>query len=213
MKYLIGDNLSFGYSRDFVLENVSVTVKSSQITALLGPSGSGKTTLVWLLAGLLKPDAGRVLLADNSDPTDPAARPFDHESPRIGMTFQQSALWEHLTVEQHLQLVLAGQKLPRPQRQRRINRMLSRLEIESLQKSRPAQLSGGQRQRVSIARALVVEPQWVFLDEPLAHLDKSNRQSFFDLLREILTETDAGVLLATHHADDAMNLANDVINL
>ena len=213
MKYLLGDNLSFGYSREYVLKNVSVCVKSSQITALLGPSGSGKTTLIWLLAGLLQPDAGRVLLAESPDPTDQAAQTFDYESPRIGMTFQQSALWEHLTVEQHLQLVLAGQKIPRRQRHQRIARMLSRLEIEPLRKRRPAQLSGGQRQRLSIARALVVEPAWLFLDEPLAHLDGANRQSFFDLLQEILIETDAGVLLATHHSEDAMHLANDVINL
>jgi ABC-type Fe3+/spermidine/putrescine transport system ATPase subunit len=170
-----------------VLHDVSLDVARGRCTALLGPSGAGKTTLLWILAGLLTPDGGRL----------------ERGAGRIGMVFQGLGLWNHLTVERHLDVVGATPSAR--------ERLLERMDLASLRQRRPAALSGGERQRLAIARALAVEPDWLLLDEPMAHLDGTAREDLFDLLREALASvTGAGVLIATHHAGEAMRLADDL---
>ncbi|MEZ6193336.1 MAG: ATP-binding cassette domain-containing protein [Phycisphaerales bacterium] len=117
------------------------------------------------------------------------------------MVFQQPGLWDHLTVEQHLKLVGATSEMR--------ERVLEQMHLKELRHRRPGAMSGGERQRLSIARALAVEPAWLLLDEPMAHLDGPTRRDLFDLLREALKQSNAGVLLATHHADEALRLADD----
>jgi len=210
---LLGQGLEFSYGDQPVLRGVDVRVVRGRATALVGPSGSGKTTLMWLLAGLLEPAAGRVALAEADPHADPLVPTTNATRMRIGMVFQQPALWDHLTAESHLELVLAGKGLPRAERRRRIDRALSGMRLEPLRRRRPGQLSGGERQRLAIARALVVDPEWLFLDEPLAHLDGPIRGELFELLQAALAEARAGVLMATHNAADALRLADDVIVL
>jgi ABC-type Fe3+/spermidine/putrescine transport system ATPase subunit len=213
MEYLIGKDLSFCYDGEPVLRGVDVCVSPGKASVLVGPNGSGKTTLLWLLGGLLSPTTGCVGLSQSPPPTDAPLDPVNHKRTPIGMVFQSSGLWDHLSVERHLKLVLGGKGLTRAERRRRIDRTLSRMRLQTLRKRRPGQLSGGERQRLAIARALVIEPQWVLLDEPLAHLDGAIRRELFELLREVLTETRSGVLLATHNPTEALRLGDEVLIL
>jgi len=208
---LVGHDLGFAYGERFVLRQARAVVAPGRVTALLGPSGSGKTTLLWLMAGLQTPRTGRVVVCDA-----PAAwqtgRPVG-PGDRIGMVFQTPALWDHLTAEEHLEIVLSGKGLDRAARQRRIDALLERMHLGALRKRLPGRMSGGERQRLSIARALVTEPGWLLMDEPLAHLDGPARSDLLDVLRDVLADTRPGVLLATHDTDEALRLANDVVVL
>lgn len=168
-----------------VLKDVSLELSPGRVCALLGPSGAGKSTLMWILAGLWHADRGKVT----------------HDGGAVAMVFQQPGLWDHLTVEQHLKLVGASNEVR--------ERVLGQMHLTTLRRRRPGAMSGGERQRLCIARALAVEPAWLLLDEPMAHLDGPTRRDLFDLLREALKQTHAGVLLATHHADEALRLADD----
>lgn len=185
MSQFVCESVSYGG----VLQDVSLEVRPGWVCALLGPSGAGKSTLLWILAGLWEPSGGKVLR---------------DEGP-LGMVFQQPGLWDHLTVEQHLKLVGADRV--------KRDRVLEQMNLTALRGRRPGRMSGGERQRLSIARALVVEPAWLLLDEPMAHLDGSSRRDLFGLLRDALRDTQAGVLLATHHADEALRLADDTVVL
>jgi len=211
-KVLTCRDVGFAYGDRPVLRGVGLTVAPGRVSVLVGPSGSGKTTLLWILAGLIRPTTGRVLLGEPGEGAA-CAQPFDARRARLGMVFQTPALWDHLTVEGHLDLVSSSSGLARSERCRRVDRMLERMHLAPLRGRRPATLSGGERQRLAIARALVGEPDWLLLDEPLAHLDGPARAKVFGLLRDALTETRAGVLLATHHAAEALRLADEVVVL
>jgi ABC-type sugar transport system ATPase subunit len=167
------------------LHDVSLSLQRGRICALLGPSGAGKSTLLWLLAGLWRPGSGRVVC----------------DTKKLGMVFQQPGLWDHLTVEQHLKIVGADSD--------RAEQALEAMNLTDLCRRRPGTISGGERQRLSIARALAIDPVWLLLDEPMAHLDGPSRTDLFDLLRSALTKSNAGILFATHHAEEAMRLADD----
>lgn len=167
-----------------VLHDVSLSLRRGEVCALLGPSGAGKSTLLWVLAGLWRPDNGKVV----------------RDEGRLGMVFQQPGLWGHLTVEQHLAVVGAQPS--------QIEKTLHLMNLTSLRRRRPGKMSGGEQQRLSIARALAIDPAWLLLDEPMAHLDGPSRSDLFDLLRSALNELNAGVLIATHHAQEAMRLAD-----
>jgi len=239
---LVGLDLAFAYAGHDVVRGASVAVAPGRVTAVVGPSGSGKSTLLWLMAGLLEPRAGRIVLADSADAAAAASVGARHASPdetpqvcgrglprpyvnerfsqpvnfarvRLGMVFQSSALWEHLTAEEHLALVLAGKGFDRRERRRRVEGTLARLRLGALRGRRPSQLSGGEARRLAIARAIVADPEWLLLDEPLVHLDGPARAELFATLREVLGRTRAGVLMATHDAREAMRLASEIVVL
>src|SRR5215207_8274924 len=160
------DNISKTFGSFQALRNVSVTIGSGELVALLGPSGSGKTTLLRIIAGLETPDAGSgSVLFHQQDMThrEVGAR-------KVGFVFQHYALFRHMTVFEN---VAFGLRV-RPWRQRprraeirdRVLELLRLVQLEGLQKRYPSQLSGGQRQRVALARALAVEPRVLLLDEP-----------------------------------------------
>jgi ABC-type sugar transport system ATPase subunit len=178
-----------------VLAGVNFEHDAGAVLTLLGPSGSGKTTLLWLLAGLLRPDRGRIDYGGDN---------------RLGFVFQDGALWEHLTVRAHLDIVLSSAALSRRDRAERVSRTLDDTGLAKLAKRRPGELSGGERQRLALARALVIEPQWLFLDEPTSQLDGPARQEMIELLDRSLRSTRAGVVLATHQVDLAMRLSHRI---
>jgi len=168
-----------------VLKGIDLSLRPGRVCALLGPSGTGKTTLLWVLAGLWQANRGKVF----------------RDGGRIGMVFQQPGLWDHLTVEQHLKLVGASPSLR--------EQVMAQMNLLELRRRKPGSMSGGERQRLSIARALAVQPDWLLLDEPMAHLDGPARSDLFELLRNVLVQTRAGVIMATHHAHEALSLADE----
>lgn len=224
---LVGHDLQVSYGERPVLRGASAVVVQGRTTVLLGPSGSGKTTLLWVLAGLLAPRGGKRFLADGPDAASAAKDgqelPPGRVTPQVGMVFQQPGLWDHLSAQDHLELVLSGKGLSRRQRKDRVDAVLTSLALEPLRRRRPGQMSGGERQRLAIARALVIQPRWLLLDEPLAHLDGSAREELLRMLREALAglvcggaaggEGRAGVLMSTHQAEEGLRLADEVIIL
>lgn len=185
--------------RDFSLE-LSLTIESG-VTLVIGPSGSGKSTLLRLVAGLLRPDSGRITLDGRvlSDATT-FVPPFRRE---IGVVFQEYALFPHLSVAENVAFGLRARHVGAAERAQRTQHLLDRFEIGRLGRERVTELSGGQRQRVALARALAIEPQALLLDEPLAALDPLTRETVRRELHAILADVRLPTLLVSHDPDDA----------
>jgi molybdate transport system ATP-binding protein len=184
--------------RTFVLE-LALEV-GAETVALVGPSGAGKTTVLRAVAGLMRPDAGRIALGETDwfDSARGIDRPPERRS--VGYVFQDYALFPHLSVERN---VAFGGKT-------RVRELLERLGIEHLARARPAELSGGERQRVGLARALARDPAVLLLDEPLSALDAHTRASVRLELGAVLREVRLPTLLVTHDFEDAAVLADRV---
>jgi putative spermidine/putrescine transport system ATP-binding protein len=170
------------------------------VTVVVGPSGSGKSTLLRLIAGLVRADAGSIVLdgrvlADERTFVPPYLR-------NVGMVFQEYALFPHLDVAANVAYGLRARNVHATERDAQVGRILDRLEIGDLSAQRVGELSGGQRQRVALARALVIEPAALLLDEPLSALDPLTRARVRDELRSILDNVDVPTLFVTHDQSD-----------
>ncbi|MGA9812344.1 MAG: molybdenum ABC transporter ATP-binding protein [Terriglobales bacterium] len=181
------------------------------ITILFGPSGAGKTTLLDCIAGLVRPDAGRIAtqqktLFDSALGIDVASR-----SRRVGYVFQDLALFPHLTVEKNVEYGLS--RVDREQRKRRSASILESFRIAHLRGRRPGQISGGERQRVALARALVTDPAILLLDEPMAALDAATKSKIVDDLRAWNQEHRIPIVYVTHSREEVFALGEQVIVL
>jgi molybdate transport system ATP-binding protein len=170
------------------------------VTVVVGPSGSGKTTLLRLIAGLMRPDAGRIALDERTLYDEGRFVPPHRRD--VGYVFQEYALFPHLDVASNVAFGLRARYVSRVEREERVARLLDRLEIGNLADEHVNQLSGGQRQRVALARALIIEPRVLLLDEPLSSLDPDTRGRVRAELREILTAVRVPTLLVTHDEAD-----------
>ena len=164
------------------VNDVSLTVGDSEFMVLLGPSGCGKTTLLRMIAGLEYPDSGRIVIGDR-DVTDLPPRKRG-----IAMVFQSYAVFPHLTVFDNIAFGLKMQKRPAPEIRSRVDNAAGLLQLEPYLLRYPAQLSGGQRQRVAVARAIVMEPAVLLMDEPLSNLDALLRLQFRAELKKLVSE-------------------------
>lgn len=196
------------FGRYPALKGVSLDVRPGEFLALLGPSGSGKTTLLRLIAGLETADSGTLTL-DGADLArmSPRAR-------RIGMVFQNYALFRHMTVAANIAFGLkALPRRERPDRREidsRVQELLRLIHLEGYGDRYPAQLSGGQKQRVALARALAIQPRVLLLDEPFGALDAKVRADLRRWLRRIHDETGVTTLFVTHDQEEALDLADRV---
>ncbi|MGE5892446.1 MAG: sulfate/molybdate ABC transporter ATP-binding protein [bacterium] len=195
---------------DFIaLDNVSITVPTGELVALLGPSGSGKTTLLRIIAGLDAADDG-VIVFHGEDATDRSARERG-----VGFVFQHYALFRHMTVFDNAAFGLTV--LPRRIRpaktviREKVMELLRLVQIEYLSDRYPSQLSGGQRQRVALARALAVEPKVLLLDEPFGALDAKVRKDLRRWLRRLHDELQITSLFVTHDQEEALEVADSVV--
>jgi sulfate transport system ATP-binding protein len=206
---LVVDGVFKQFGRFPALNDISLEVRDGEFLALLGPSGSGKTTLLRVLAGLDKPDRGGVYL-NGVDFLKLSAR-----ERRVGLVFQQYALFRHMTVAKNIAFGLDVRPAKtRPSRdaiKARVGELLTLAHIDGLGARYPAQLSGGQRQRVAVARALAFEPQLLLLDEPFGALDTKVRKELRGELRRIHEETGVTTILVTHDQEEAMALADRVV--
>jgi len=195
---------------DFVAVNdVSLTVPSGELVALLGPSGSGKTSLLRIIAGLEKADAGRVLFEGE----DATRRDVRHRG--VGFVFQHYALFRHMSVFENVAFGLRVR--PRPARppeaaiREKVMGLLKLVQLDWLSTRLPNELSGGQRQRVALARALAVEPRVLLLDEPFGSLDAKVRQELRRWLRRLHDEIRLTSVFVTHDQEEALEVADRVV--
>jgi putative ABC transport system ATP-binding protein len=180
------------------VDHVSIEIKTGEFVALVGPSGSGKTTLLALLAGLLKPSAGGVLIDDNPlwKMSDAARTRFRAE--KIGFIFQSSNLVPYLTAQENVELMLKlNGRLNRAGKQRTVE-LLDRLGMGDRLGNLPPQMSGGQQQRVAIARAIIHEPAVVLADEPTASLDTERALQVVQTLQALMHEKGHAGIMVTH---------------
>ena len=195
------------------VDGLDLDVKPGELVALLGPSGCGKTTTLRVVAGFLSPDSGEVWVGDRclSSP----ATVIPPERRRMGMIFQSYALWPHMTVAQNVGYGLRFSKdgrrgVPRTDRDGKVTEMLRVVQLAGYEQRYPGELSGGQQQRVAVARALVVEPEILLLDEPLSNLDASLREEMRFEIRRLHETFGITTLYVTHDQSEAMVISDRV---
>ncbi|CUW37214.1 Nitrate transport ATP-binding protein nrtD [Magnetospirillum sp. XM-1] len=199
-------NVAKSYGPTSVLRDIDLEIEDGEFIAILGFSGSGKTTLVSLMAGLIKPDAGEVLLRGKAVEGPGADR---------GVVFQSYSLMPWLTVEGNIALAVDSvmPDAPKAERQARIAKYIGMVGLSHAAERRPAELSGGMRQRVAVARALAMSPDILLLDEPLSALDALTRAKLQDEIESIWEQEKKTVVLITNDVDEALLLADRIIPL
>ena len=191
---------------DFVaLEDVSVSIPTGQLTALLGPSGGGKSTLLRIVAGLEGADSGSVEIEGvESTHLPPQKR-------NVGFVFQHYAAFKHMTVARNVAFGLEIRKRPKDEVRRRVEELLELVHLGQFADRLPSQLSGGQRQRMALARALAVEPNVLLLDEPFGALDAQVRKELRDWLRRLHDEVHVTTVFVTHDQEEALEVADQIV--
>ena len=195
-------NVTKTYGKVYACDDVSLDIYQGELFALLGGSGSGKSTLLRILAGLVKPDRGSVMI----DGVDISNLP-PYERP-VNMMFQSYALFPHMTVEQNIAFGLKQDKLSAAEVRDRVAQMLELVRMPDLGKRKPDQLSGGQRQRVALARALAKQPKLLLLDEPLGALDRKLREHTQFELVNIQERVGTTFVMVTPDQEEAMTMAS-----
>src|ERR671910_1102055 len=187
------------------VDDVSISVPTGSLTALLGPSGSGKSTLLRVVSGLEQPDDGRVVI-EGEDVTG-----LPPQRRGIGFVFQHYAAFKHMTVRKNVAFGLEIRRRPRAEIKTRVDELLELVQLTGLAKRYPAQLSGGQRQRMALARALAVEPTVLLLDEPFGALDAKVRKELRDWLRRLHDEVHVTTVFVTHDQDEALEVSDELV--
>jgi len=184
------------------LHGLDLTIDPGELFFLLGPSGCGKTTLLRCLAGFYIPEQGRILFGDED-----VTRLEPHKR-NTGMMFQSYALWPHMTVAENVAFGLEERKVPRDEIRQRVAQALAAVHMEQFADRRPNQLSGGQQQRIALARALVIRPRCLLLDEPLSNLDAKLRLEMRAEIRRVCKEYKLTTVYVTHDQKEALSIAD-----
>ncbi len=185
-----------------VFEGLDLALERGQFVSLIGPSGCGKTTLLRIVAGLDRPTAGEVRLD---------GRPLAGSDPRVGLVFQEYALfpWRRLLANIEVGLEIRG--VPRPERRAAAQRLVEAFGLAGFEEKYPKELSGGMRQRVAIARTLITNPELVLMDEPFGSLDSQTRNTLQEFLLGVWQERRDTVLFVTHNVDEAVYLSDRIV--
>lgn len=194
---------SFGNVK--AVDDISLDIESGEFITLLGPSGSGKTTVLRMIAGFEDPDAGSIKL-NGEDITH--LPPFDRD---VNTVFQDYALFPHMSVQENVEYGLRTRKVPKAERAKQALEAIASVKLEETVNRLPHQLSGGQRQRIALARALVLRPRVLLLDEPLGALDRQLREEMQVELKKI--QRDAGItfVFVTHDQEEAMRMSDRIV--
>ncbi len=188
----------------FLVDIDRLGVHEGETLALLGPSGSGKTTLLRLIAGLERPDSGKIWLSGREVTHLPA------EQRKVGLVFQDYALFPHLSVWDNVAFGLVEHHWPKVEIKTRVGMLLDMVGLSGLARRKPERLSGGERQRVALVRALAVRPALLLLDEPLGALDLRLRETLLLELKRVLRESGVSAVVVSHDQTEAFSLASRV---
>ena len=199
------EHLTKRFGDTVAVNDLSITLESGKLIALLGPSGCGKTTTLNMISGIL-PVSGGSIFFDDRDVTS-----LPPEKRGIGLVFQNYALYPHMTVLQNICFPMEIQRIPKKERIRRAEELAEMVHITPYLKRKPAELSGGQQQRVAIARALSKRPDVLLLDEPLSNLDAKLRESMRFEIKDMQRRFGITVVYVTHDQTEAMAMSDRVI--
>jgi phospholipid/cholesterol/gamma-HCH transport system ATP-binding protein len=204
-------NIHKGFADKPVIEGVSAGFQTGKCNLIIGASGSGKTVLMKCLVGLIEPDQGNIIY-DGEDFTQMNADARKEMRSKIGMLFQGSALFDSMTVEQNVMFPLdMFSKMTRAEKQKRVDEVLDRVNLNGAHKKHPAEISGGMKKRVGIARSIVLNPQYLFCDEPNSGLDPQTSLVIDKLIREITTEFNITTVINTHDMNSVMEIGDQII--
>ena len=199
------DGISHRYGTEVAVRDVSFGVESGELVGLLGPSGCGKTTIVQSIAGHVRPTSGRVVLRGADVTTDPP------ESREVGLMFQRSTLFPHMTVGENVAYGLGPRNIDQEDRLETVSSYLDLVDLADQRDAYPNELSGGQRRRAELARALAPQPDVLLLDEPLSGLDRALRERLQQEIIRIQRETSVTTLFVTHDQEEAMRMADRLV--
>lgn len=199
------DNLTKSFKKRKVVNGVNLTLENGKVIGLLGPNGAGKTTTFYMVVGLVKPDSGRVTL----DGIDLINEPI-YQRARLGVGYlpQDPSVFRKLSVEENLFVVLDNLKISRKEKRARAERVLSDLGILRLRESKALTLSGGERRRLEIARALILEPKFLLLDEPYAGIDPLAVQEIQGIIKN-LRDRGIGVIITDHNVRETLSTCDE----
>jgi phospholipid/cholesterol/gamma-HCH transport system ATP-binding protein len=205
-----GKNISKSFGDRLVIENISVTMEKGQTNLIIGQSGMGKTVLLKCLVGLLKADEGQVFYDDRAF-SKMSFNEMKEIRQEIGMLFQGGALFDSLTVEENVMFPITMFTKQTPQEKLdRANFCLSRVNLENVNKLYPSELSGGMKKRVAIARAISMNPRYLFCDEPNSGLDPQTAHLIDELIKEITLEYDMTTVVVTHDMNSVLEIGEKI---
>ncbi len=202
--YLEAKDLKKVYKGRPVVDGVSLVLKSSTITGLLGPNGAGKTTTFYMIAGLIRPDGGRVFL----DGRDITGLPM-HKRANMGLTYlpQEPSVFRKLTVFENIEVVLENRGMAKDERKEKVLVLLEEMGLSSLAYQKAESLSGGERRRVEVARALATDPKFILLDEPFAGVDPLAVADIQGIIKD-LRKKGIGVFLSDHNVRETLTVCD-----
>lgn len=198
------ENITKTYKNKTVLDDFRLHLQEGELMSLIGPSGCGKSTLLKIIAGIVSPDAGRILIGERDVTTCPA-----HTRNAV-LVFQDYHLFPHLTVEENIGFGLKMRGMKPARIDPVVHEMLERVQLHEHRYKHPRQLSGGQQQRTALARALAIAPEVLLLDEPFSNLDPALRQQMRELLLQLQKQLNITTLLVTHDREEAMLLSDRI---
>ena len=204
MTSIMIDEVARSFGNIPAVDNVSIAIRNGEFFTLLGPSGCGKTTLLRMVAGFCELDRGRILFGEQRVDTLPP-----HQR-NTGMVFQNYAVFPHLTVGDNVAYGLRARKISKPEIDARVARTLKLIQLDGYQSRWPHQLSGGQLQRAAIARAVVIEPRVLLLDEPLSNLDAKLRVEMRGEIRRLQKTLGITVVYVTHDQEEALSMSDRI---
>jgi putative spermidine/putrescine transport system ATP-binding protein len=195
------------FGSNVVVNDFNLQIQEGECISFLGPSGCGKTTTLNMIAGFLEADSGEILIKGKRMNGVPSNKR------ELGMVFQTYSLFPHMTVAENVEYGLKLRKVPKAERKQRVQKALELVKLPQVADRYPKQLSGGQRQRIAIARALVIEPSLLLLDEPLSNLDAKLREELREEIRRLHSETGVTTIFVTHDQEEALYLSDRIVVL
>lgn len=201
---LHAQNLVKRYKKREVVSGVSLEVRQGEIVGLLGPNGAGKTTTFYMIVGMVRPNAGSILLDETNITTMPM---YKRARQGIGYLAQEASVFTHLTVEGNIHAVLEFQKIDARERRRRVDGLIEEFGLERVRKSKGYMLSGGERRRTEIARALATQPSFFLLDEPFAGVDPIAVEDIQSIVAN-LKDRGIGVLITDHNVHETLAITD-----
>jgi len=199
-----------GFGEKMVINDVSAVMETGKCNLIIGASGSGKTVMMKCIVGLLEPDSGDIIY-DDQNFTAMSVREKKAMRQQIGMLFQGSALFDSMTVEQNIMFPLdMFSSMTKAEKQKRVDEVLDRVHLKDAHKKFPAEVSGGMKKRVGIARAIVLNPKYLFCDEPNSGLDPQTSLVIDRLIKEITMEFNITTVVNTHDMNSVMEIGDRI---